>query len=330
MTTPLPCPMPAAPRRRALILLLSMLTFSACVLRTALPPSDTVVLSTARGAQLHGTLVELATQRTLAFEAFVKAVAQAQVVAVGEEHYHPGIQAFELRLLQALVQHRPQRVALAMEFLERDIQPAVDTILQQIQDADRVRRGNVMARVRMIYLYDLAKKHTALVLGTENKTEYFLGYFTRYGDEAADIEPIRSLYKTQVQQLGQYFQLPASILNKAPSAGLWSNQTDEQEFGFSRVTDRLCLAGFFERFESEISRLPNFREYFFQALVSPGSKFGLRLRSGHREHPPPPPGQQCGRPSLAARARNALLGSGAAKEATWRRGSSTRRSSSRG
>jgi NAD+ synthase len=114
-----------------------------------------------------------------------------------------------------------------------DIQPAVDTILQQIQDADRVRRGNVMARVRMIYLYDLAKKHTALVLGTENKTEYFLGYFTRYGDEAADIEPIRSLYKTQVQQLGQYFQLPASILNKAPSAGLWSNQTDEQEFGFS-------------------------------------------------------------------------------------------------
>jgi len=114
-----------------------------------------------------------------------------------------------------------------------DIQPAVDTIVQQIRDADRVRRGNVMARVRMIYVYDLAKKHTALVLGTENKTEYFLGYFTRYGDEAADIEPIRSLYKTQVQQMGQCFQLPASILNKVPSAGLWSNQTDEQEFGFS-------------------------------------------------------------------------------------------------
>lgn len=114
-----------------------------------------------------------------------------------------------------------------------DIQPAVDTILQQMQDADNVRRGNVMARVRMIYVYDLAKKHTGLVLGTENKTEYFLGYFTRYGDEASDIEPIRALYKTQVQQMGQYFQLPASILNKAPSAGLWRNQTDEQEFGFS-------------------------------------------------------------------------------------------------
>ena len=113
------------------------------------------------------------------------------------------------------------------------IQPAVDTILQQIPDADKVRRGNVMARVRMIYVYDLAKKQTALVLGTENKTEYYLGYFTRFGDEASDIEPIRTLYKTQVRQLGQYFQLPASIVTKAPSAGLWSNQTDEQEFGFS-------------------------------------------------------------------------------------------------
>jgi NAD+ synthase len=114
-----------------------------------------------------------------------------------------------------------------------DIQPAVDTTVQQIPDADKVRRGNVMARVRMIYVYDLAKKQTGLVLGTENKTEYYLGYFTRYGDEASDIEPIRTLYKTQVQQLGNYFQLPASILNKAPSARLWSNQTDEQEFGFS-------------------------------------------------------------------------------------------------
>ena len=117
------------------MLLLYMLTLSACALRTASPPADTVVLSTARGAQLHGTVVELATQRTLSFEAFVKAVAQAQVVAVGEEHYHPDIQAFALRLLQALVQHRPQHVALAMEFLERDMQSAVDAYLSGNSDA---------------------------------------------------------------------------------------------------------------------------------------------------------------------------------------------------
>jgi uncharacterized iron-regulated protein len=90
-----------------LLLYMLMLTLSACALHTASPPPDTVVVTTARGTQLQGTVVELATQRTLSFEAFVKAVAQAQVVAIGEEHYHPDIQAFELRLLQALVQHRP-------------------------------------------------------------------------------------------------------------------------------------------------------------------------------------------------------------------------------
>ncbi len=117
------------------MLLLYLLTLSACALRTASPPADTVVLTTARGAQLQGTVVELATQRTLSFEAFVKAVAQAQVVAVGEEHYHPDIQAFALRLFQALVQHRPQHIALAMEFLERDMQLAVDTYLSGNSDA---------------------------------------------------------------------------------------------------------------------------------------------------------------------------------------------------
>jgi uncharacterized iron-regulated protein len=117
------------------MLLLYMLTLSACALRTASPPPDTVVVTTVRGTQLQGTVVDLTTQRTLSFEAFVKAVAQAQVVAVGEEHYHPDIQAFELRLLQALTQHRPQRVALAMEFLERDMQSAVDAYLSGNSDA---------------------------------------------------------------------------------------------------------------------------------------------------------------------------------------------------
>jgi uncharacterized iron-regulated protein len=117
------------------MLLLSMLTLSACALRNAPPPPDTAVLSTARGAQLQGTVVKLSTQRTLTFDAFVKVVGQAQVVAVGEEHNHPDIQAFELRLLQALVQHRLRRVALAMEFLERDMQSAVDAYLSGNSDA---------------------------------------------------------------------------------------------------------------------------------------------------------------------------------------------------
>lgn len=127
--------MPAARHRRLLVLLLFILLLSACARRAPSPPVDDQVLSTARGAQLQGTLVALSTRRVLAFDAFVEAVAQAQVVALGEEHYHPDIQAFELRVLQALAQRRPQRLALAMEFLERDMQPAIDAYLTGASDA---------------------------------------------------------------------------------------------------------------------------------------------------------------------------------------------------
>ncbi|MBI3070280.1 MAG: NAD(+) synthase, partial [Candidatus Levybacteria bacterium] len=98
---------------------------------------------------------------------------------------------------------------------------------------DSIRLGNIMARVRMILLYDLAKKHQALVCGTENRSEYHLGYFTRFGDEASDFEPIRHLYKTQVYQLASYLGVPKTVIDKKPTAGLWAEQTDEGEFGFS-------------------------------------------------------------------------------------------------
>ena len=100
-------------------------------------------------------------------------------------------------------------------------------------DIEQIRMGNIMARVRMIYLFDLAKQHKALVCGTENKSEHYLGYFTRFGDEASDMEPIRHLYKTQVWEMGKNLGLPEKIITKAPTAGLWAGQTDEQEMGFS-------------------------------------------------------------------------------------------------
>jgi len=97
----------------------------------------------------------------------------------------------------------------------------------------KLRLGNIMARVRMVALYDLAKKHDCLVCGTENKSELNLGYFTRFGDEASDFEPIRHLYKTQVYQLAEYLNIPKEIINQIPTAALWENQTDEKDFGFS-------------------------------------------------------------------------------------------------
>lgn len=98
---------------------------------------------------------------------------------------------------------------------------------------DTLRLGNIMARVRMIFLHDLAKKHNALVCGTENRSEYHLGYFTRFGDEASDIEPLQHLYKTHVYQLASSLGVPKTVIKKKPTAGLWAGQTDEGEFGFS-------------------------------------------------------------------------------------------------
>lgn len=114
-----------------------------------------------------------------------------------------------------------------------DIKPVVDVIHRSDPAMDRVRKGNIMARVRMTYLFDQAKKRNGLVVGTENKTEHMLGYFTRFGDSASDIEPIVHLYKTEVYELAKELSVPQSILEKAPSAGLWPEQTDEGEFGFS-------------------------------------------------------------------------------------------------
>jgi len=120
-------------------------------------------------------------------------------------------------------------------WVEINIKKVVDTICSQnkIPIRDRVRRGNVMARVRMIFVYDLAKAKNALVCGTENKSEHFLGYFTRFGDAASDVEPISTLYKTQVRELARELGIPQQILTKHPSAGLWHDQTDEEDLGFT-------------------------------------------------------------------------------------------------
>jgi NAD+ synthase len=91
--------------------------------------------------------------------------------------------------------------------------------------------ANIKPRVRMVYNYIVANLDGRLVLGTTNKTEFFLGYFTKHGDGACDLEPIGGLYKTQVIQLARHLGIPDSIVNKTPTAGLWKGQTDESEIG---------------------------------------------------------------------------------------------------
>lgn len=114
-----------------------------------------------------------------------------------------------------------------------EITAMVDPYLAQFAQNDSRRRGNVMARSRMIVLYDQSEEFNGLVIGTSNKTETLLGYTTQFGDNAAAIQPIADLYKSQVRQLARVVGVPENIIAKAPSADLWQGQTDEGELGFT-------------------------------------------------------------------------------------------------
>ncbi|HEY8171238.1 MAG TPA: NAD+ synthase [Candidatus Limnocylindria bacterium] len=118
-----------------------------------------------------------------------------------------------------------------------DITPMVEPMLELIEVDDdaalNVRRGNVMARQRMIVLYDRSAAFEALVVGTSNKTEALLGYGTLYGDMAAAIAPIGDLYKTQLRAVAGELGVPETVVAKPPSADLWPGQTDEGELGRS-------------------------------------------------------------------------------------------------
>jgi NAD+ synthase (glutamine-hydrolysing) len=114
-----------------------------------------------------------------------------------------------------------------------DISPAVDGYLSNEPDADPARRGNVMARERMIVLFDLSAKYKALPVGTGNKTERLLGYFTWHADDSPPINPLGDLFKTQVWQLATFLGVPDVIVSKPASADLIEGQTDERDFGIS-------------------------------------------------------------------------------------------------
>ena len=123
--------------------------------------------------------------------------------------------------------------ALGIEARTLDVSAAVDAYLSNEPDADASRRGNVMARMRMIALFDLSAKHHAIPLGTGNKTERLFGYFTWHADDSPPINPLGDLFKTQVWALARHLGVPDVIVGKAPSADLVVGQTDEGDFGIS-------------------------------------------------------------------------------------------------
>ncbi len=128
----------------------------------------------------------------------------------------------------------------------------VEPLFVRFPEMSDLRKGNVMARARMIVLYDQSEAFGGLVVGTGNKTEILLGYSTLYGDSACAINPIGDLYKTQVRQLATALGVPRPILEKPPSADLWAGQSDEGELGFTYAeVDQLLYLLVDERYSPE-------------------------------------------------------------------------------
>ncbi|MBU8932594.1 MAG: NAD+ synthase [candidate division Zixibacteria bacterium] len=120
---------------------------------------------------------------------------------------------------------------LRIEHRVIDISPMIDAYYDTIDDNNRFRAGNKMSRERMAILFDAAAETGRLVLGTGNRTEICLGYTTWFGDSACSVNPIGDLYKTEVRLIASALNIPEKITSKAPSADLWTGQTDEDEIG---------------------------------------------------------------------------------------------------
>lgn len=171
---------------------------------------------------------------------------------------------------------------LGMPHLDIPITEMADGLISKFPDMSDMRKGNIMARCRMITLYDQSEAFKGLVIGTGNKTEILLGYSTLYGDSAHALNPIGDLYKAQVRQLSREVGVPAEIIDKAPSADLWAGQTDEQELGFTyEEADKLLYLLIDHRYSLEECVEAGFKREFVETVIR-------RVRRNHFKRVMPP------------------------------------------
>jgi len=171
---------------------------------------------------------------------------------------------------------------LGVQSVTIGITEMVEALLGHFPDANQIRRGNIMARARMIVVYDQSEVFGGLVVGTGNKTEILLGYTTLYGDSACALNPLGDLYKTQVRQLARAVGTPEEIIQKPPSADLWVGQTDEGELGFTYAeVDQLLYLLVDQRYTPEDCAQAGFAEDFVSKVVE-------RMRRNHFKRVLPP------------------------------------------
>lgn len=158
--------------------------------------------------------------------------------------------------------------ATGVQSMTVEITEMVDPLFARFPDITPLRKGNIMARQRMIVLYDQSVAFNGLVVGTGNKTEILLGYSTVYGDAACAINPMGDLYKTQARQLAKAIGVPREILEKAPTADLWEGQTDESELGYTYAeVDRLLYRLIDQRYTPAECIEDGFSETFVNSVV---------------------------------------------------------------
>lgn len=172
--------------------------------------------------------------------------------------------------------------ATGVQSLTVPITEMADPLINCFPDMDPLRKGNIMARIRMVVLFDQSAAFNGLVVGTGNKTEILLGYTTIYGDSACAINPLGDLYKTQVRQIAREIGVPNSVVEKPPSADLWIGQTDEGELGFTyEEVDKLLIRLVDERFTPQECVEAGFSKAFVDEVVK-------RIQRNHFKRVMPP------------------------------------------
>ena len=156
------------------------------------------------------------------------------VEAIGSSNVTALIMPYETSNSESVADASELAKQLGIDYQIIDITPVTKAYFENYApEADHLRIGNWLARIRMCVLYDFSAKLQALVLGTSNRTEFMIGYFTQFGDSACAFEPIGHLYKTEVWKLAKLLNIPEKIIDKTPTADLWPGQSDEQEIGIS-------------------------------------------------------------------------------------------------